>query len=152
MSEPFFLRIASLSLPNENANCAEYSSFGFCCITKQPFPPNPEGYPLGFMPVLNIIVCGGEFKSLIKEGSLIFVKSDFKADTCPAFHIPLLRYAEYMFPLASIANKAPSVESPVFIKANLEYAGIEKELPIEIGVFPITPKQLPLDGKSVNEL
>jgi hypothetical protein len=80
------------------------------------------------------------------------VKSDFKADTCPAFHIPLLRYAEYMFPLASIANKAPSVESPVFIKANLEYAGIEKELPIEIGVFPITPKQLPLDGKSVNEL
>ena len=79
-------------------------------------------------------------------------KADFEADTCPAFHIPLLRYAEYMFPLASIANKAPSVESPVFIKANLEYAGIEKESLIKIGAFPITPKQLPLDGKSVNEL
>lgn len=81
-----------------------------------------------------------------------FSKSDFEADTCPVFHIPLLRYAEYMFPLASIATKAPSAESPVFIKANLEYAGIEKESLIKIGAFPITPKQLPLDGKSVNEL
>ena len=92
------------------------------------------------------------FSSRIERVASRPVKSDFEADTCPAFHIPLLRYAEYILPLASIANKAPSAESPVFIKANLEYAGIEKESLIKIGAFPITPKQLPLDGKSVNEL
>ena len=79
-------------------------------------------------------------------------KSAVEADTCPAFHDPLLRYAEYTLPLESMANKAPSEELPVFIKANLEYAGIEKRSSIKIGALPITPKQLPFAGRSEREL
>ncbi len=92
------------------------------------------------------------FSSRIERAASMPVKSDFEAEICPAPHTLSLRYAEYTVPLESIASKAPSVESPVFMKANLEYAGIEKRSLIKIGAFPIVPKQLPLDGKSAREL
>ena len=58
--------------------------------------------------------------------------------------------SDQKLPFESIANKAPSVEVPVLIKENLEYAGIVI-VPIFI-LLLMVPKQLPDFGISSIEL